>query len=524
MESKPRLVVIIKVYPPIVNITGILEESNKVIFQRSLDNKAEKIRSFLQKVEKEYELKLYHAQDITSLEDIDRFLTKQGFQLVNPDTAGIDIGSRKHWVCVPIDRDKNNVREFGTCTTELYAIAQWLKDCRVTTVAIESTGVYWIPIFQILEEKGFKVCLANTKHMKRVPGRTKTDRIDCQWIQKLHSFGLLASSFRPDEQICQIRSLIRHRKSMVEANNRNINQMQKSLEQMNIKLALVVKDICGVSGLKIIHAILDGERDLKKLANLADPRVKASQEEIIQALRGDYRQEHLFTLKQCLDFFNFTLQKIEECEKQIEIFWQNMCPKENDEQMLFDFASQDIPITEKKRKEKRSALAYDACAYFQRLVGVDLSQIPGIDGCLAQTILSEVGLDMSPWPTENHFVSWMGLCPNQEASGTSLHRSRTRKVKNRAAIAFRQAASTLRGSKSYLGAFYRRIKARLGPAKAITATARKIAIILYKMIKFNVGYIELGENYYLNQHQDRLLKKMQQQAKLLGYNLVPEKK
>lgn len=521
-----ELVVIIKIFPKIVNIIGILEDSNQVLIQKSIDNNPEKIDKFLRNLKKDYKLKIYRAQDIQSLDDVEKYLKSRGFDLVNPDAAGIDIGSKEHWVCVPPDKDDNNVRRFTTYTNDLYAIAQWLSDRQVKTVALESTGIYWIPLFQILEQKGFDVYLVNTKHMKRVPGRTKTDRIDCQWLQKLHSFGLLANSFRPDDQICRIRSLTRHRKNLIESNNKNIQYMQKALEQMNIKLTVVVSDICGFTGLSIIKEILDGNRDVAQMADLAHPNIKASKDQIIEALKGDYRKEHLFTLKQSLEFYYFTLEKIKQCDQEIETYWQDMCKQkqdQQDQQMTFDFFTQDEQDARRsKRKNDRNDLCYHAASYFQEIIGVDVTTITGIKDNTAQTIFSEVGFDMHRWPTENHFVSWLALCPNREATGGKVKSDRSRKVKNRAAIAFRQAASTLNFSKSSLGDFYRRIKSRRGPLKAITATARKIAIIFYRMVKYGIKFVELGPDHYIQQQKERMLRKLQHNADLLGYKLVPQ--
>ena len=305
------------------------------------------------------------------IEELRRILSErmndgEKIEVKNPKAAGIDIGSKEHWVCVPASMDKNNVRKFGTFTCDLYEIAAWLKKCEVTTVAMESTGVYWIAPYQVLEDAGIQVCLVNAKYFKNVPGRGKTDRLDCKWLQKLHTFGLLHASFRPDAQVCQIRSLVRHRKNLIQMGTTHILHMQKSLEQMNIKLANVISDITGVSGLNIIEAIISGERDLARLADLRDRRLKATYEEIIKSLEGDYRDEHIFTLKQALDSYKFVQRQLIECDLEIENYLQKMDKQEKQGQLTFEF----IPIAQHKPRKKRPleiALISMPTAIFSRL-------------------------------------------------------------------------------------------------------------------------------------------------------------
>lgn len=443
--------------------------------------------------------------------------SSQKFDMVHADAAGIDIGSDQHWICVPQDRDKKSIRKFGAFTCDLYAIAQWLKNCGINTVAMESTGIYWIPLFQVLESKGFEVFLVNAKHIKNVPGRTKTDRLDCEWIQKLHSFGLLSASFRPKEEICKIRSLLRHRDNLIQMTTKHIQHIQKSLHQMNIKLDKVISDVTGRTGLKIIESILKGERNPEKLANLKDNRIKASSEDIKKSLEGDYREEHLFTLQQSLEFYKFTQEQIMLCDNKIEKLLQNIDKK-------IDTRKSPLPPSSKPKRGKpqRNEPNYEGRRYLYEMTGVDLTEIPGLQSSTIQTIIAETGLDMHKWKTEKHFVSWLGLCPNDKISGGKKISSQTKRVKNRAALAFRRAASVLRTSKSYLGAFYRRIKSRTDSPKAITATARKLAIIFYQMIKNNTGYKDLGEHYYYEKYKEKMIKKLQYQAVHFGFSLVPK--
>lgn len=447
-------------------------------------------------------------------------LMDETLSIINPNAAGIDIGAKEQWVCIPANRCEDNIRRFDAFTCDLLEIARWLKDNSITTVAMESTGVYWIPLYQILETRGFEVYLVNAKHFKNIPGRKKTDKIDCKWLQKLHSFGLLTSSFRPNDEICRIRSLFRHRQNTVKQNSRNILHMQKALEQMNIKLHHVIDDITGVTGTKIIQEILKGERDPLKLAQLKHFRIKATLQEIVKSLEGDYRSEHLFALKQSFDSYNFKKAQIVECDVELEKMLQEM--DKTLKQSTFDFLEEEGQIKKKKkRKPKRNAPSYDAHSYLKNIVGVDLTEIPGIKELTAQTIIFEIGLDMSKWATSKHIASWIGLAPNPQKSGGKIIKQRTKKISNRAANALRMGASTLQNSKTYLGAFFRKVLFRSGRAAAITATARKLLVIIYNMLKNKTPYHELGEEYLLQQNKDRVMRKLSKQAKKLGFSLVP---
>jgi transposase len=442
-------------------------------------------------------------------------VAEQQLEMINPNAAGIDVASEEMWVCVPADRAEFNVRKFGAFTCDLYEIADWLKDCGVTSVAMESTGIYWIPLYQVLEERGFEVCLVNARQLKNVSGRPKTDRLDCSWIQRLHSYGLLMPSFRPDDEICQLRSLLRHRDALIRSAARDIQHMQKALLQMNLLLDKVISDITGVTGTAIIDQILAGERDPATLAKLRDCRVRATEEEIIKALQGDYREEHLFVLRQAYEAYQFTQRQIVTCDDEAEQ-WLKRTEK------TIDVRKHPLPAEKTRRKKGRdNDPAYDARSYIYAIYGVDLTQIPGVGPSTIQTLLSEVGRDLSKWPTVKQFTSWLGLCPNLKRSGGKDQSSQTRKVNSRAAKALRLAAQTLRGSKSALGAFYRRLAGRIGPSKALTATARKLAVIFYNMVRFKKAYTDLGEDEYLKRQQQRQLSRLKKQAARLGFELVP---
>jgi transposase len=435
--------------------------------------------------------------------------------MINPNAAGIDVASEEMWVCVPEDRAEDNVRKFGAFTDDLYAIADWLKECGVTSVAMESTGIYWIPLYQVLEERGFEVCLVNARQMKNVSGRPKTDRLDCRWIQRLHSYGLLMASFRPTDEICQLRSLLRHRDNVIRQSAKHIQHMQKALHQMNVLLDKVISDITAVTGMAIMQKILDGERNPVKLAKLRNPHIKSSEEEIAKALKGDYREEHIFVLRQAYNSYQFAQRQIRECDRAVEKWLQRT-------EKAIDVNEHPLPeATRNQRKPQKNEPPEATRSFLYEIYGLDLTQIPGFQASSIQTLLSEVGRDLTKWKTEKHFTSWLGLSPNLKRSGGKDQSSNTRKVQSRAAAVFRIAASSLKNSTSYLGAFYRRMRGRIGPAKALTATARKLAVIFYHMVKDRQPYKELGEDYYYKQQEQRQLKRLKKQAKLLGYELVP---
>lgn len=429
---------------------------------------------------------------------------------INANAAGVDIGSQTHWVCVPGDRVTDNVRSFGCFTADLYALASWLEQCGIQTVAMESTGVYWIPLFQILETRGFEVKLVNAHHVKTLPGR-KSDVLDCQWLQQLHSYGLLSASFRPEDQICVLRSYIRQRDNLVRSACVHIQRMQKALTEMNLQLHQVVSDMTGTTGLAIIRAIVAGEHDPQTLATLRHPRSRRSATEIAQALQGDYRQEHLFILQQELALYEAYQVQLSACDTQIEQCLSN-----------FDVTSEiALPVAgSPRRRPQDNQPAFDLQTHLQRISGVDFTQIDGMGALTVQTILSEVGLDASRFPTVKHFTSWLGLCPGSCITGAKVKNSRTRRVVNRAANAFRMAAVAAGKTRSALGAFYRRLRARLGPPKAITATAHKLARIFYRLWSSGGTYDDPGVHYYEQRYQQQIVKGLQRKAQAMGFNLV----
>jgi transposase len=439
--------------------------------------------------------------------------------MINPHAAGIDVASEEMWVCVPADRAEPNVRRFGAFTADLEAISDWLTACRITSVAMESTGVYWIPLYQVLEARGFEVCLTNARHLKNVAGRPKTDRLDCQWIQRLHAYGFLKASFRPADAICQIRSIQRHRETLIRENARHIQHMQKALHQMNVLLPKVVSDITGTTGLAIIQKILDGERNPVKLAKWRNPHCQSSEEEIAKALHGDYRREHLFVLRQAHAMYHVVLGQIRECDRELE-----RLVMEIDKQVD---ANQTPPPPREKSPQPphRNDVQFagqDGRTLLYECFGVDVTRIPGIEVSSAVTLFTELGADLTPWPTEKHFSSYLGLAPNVQSSAGKVRSSRTRKVASRAAGVFRLAAQAVIRSKTALGACYRRLKGRLGGSKALTATAHKIAVIFYHLVKERKPYHELGEVGYTKQQEARMLKRLKQQAKRLGYTLTAQ--
>lgn len=429
--------------------------------------------------------------------------------IINPHTAGIDLGSREHWVCVPSSATELNIRCFGCTTPELLSLADWLSDCGVTSVAMESTGVEWIPLFQILSQRNFQVFLVNAKSVKTVPGR-KSDVLDCQWLQQLHSYGLLAPSFVPEGEIAVLRSYLRQRENLIQTSTSHIQRMQKALTQMNLQLHKVISDITGVTGLNILRAIIGGEREPKKLAQLADKRIKSSPEQIESALTGNYREEMVFILHQELSFYEFSQQQIVMLDKEIEKCLSKF-PTVTDES---------APDSQKKKRRRPTHPAFDLHSHLYRITGVDFTSIDGLDVVTVQTIISEVGLDPSKFKSIKHFTSWLGLCPGCRITGGKVKSSQTRPVVNRAATAFRLAAQAVSRSQTALGAFYRRLCSRLGAPKAITATAHKIARLFYTLWTRKESYQDQGADYYEQQYKERVLKNLKKRAQSLGFELV----
>ena len=434
---------------------------------------------------------------------------------LNPHAAGVDIGSREHWACVPEASSAPNVRRFGTFTADLEAMAQWFKDCGVTSVAMEATGVYWIPLFQILERQGFSVILANARQTKNVAGR-KTDVQDCQWIQRLHTYGLLSGSFRPEDPYCVLRTYLRYRDELVSARSTQCQHMQKALQQMNLQLAQVLSDVTGVSGLAIIGAFLEGQRNPAELAKLVHRGVRAPQGQIQQALVGDYRPEHLFVLRQAWELYHTYEGKIQTCDQQIAQETARLPDKVNS-------ALKPLPA----RKEGRSAhldkmAGEDMREKLYQKLGVDLTALEGIGVITGLVLLTEIGPTVHRFRTEKHFCSWLGLCPDNRISGGKVLSSRTRRVINRASDALRMAASTLERSQSALGGFYRRMKARLGAAEAVTATAHKLARIVYRLLKHGEAYVRMGIESYEKKFRERKLYNLKKAAKAMGLKIVEE--
>ena len=430
------------------------------------------------------------------------------------NAAGIDIGATSIYVAVPWDRDPQPVRCYQTFTEDLHKIAEWLRECGMETVAMESTGVFWIPLFQILEQYGFQVCLVNAHHVKNVPGR-KTDVCDCQWLQYLHSVGLLQASFRPAQEVCALRSLLRHRDSLVQMASADAQRMQKSLDQMNLQVHHVLSDITGLSGVTILDAILRGERDPRKLAELRDGRVKASEETIAKSLVGDYRPEHLFTLRQSLEAWRFHRKLIAECDGELETYLACFTSKADPKQH---------PLPPTKKAASRTVHGrpgFDLRSEHYRILGVDLTEIPGINTLTIHSVLAEVGPDLSKFRSAAAFASWLGLCPDNRISGGKVLKVRTRHVQNRAALALRLAAHTLHHDRSALGQFFRRMRTKLGAPKAITATAHKLARILYHLLTTGQPYQESIFAEWENQHRQRTLSRLHTQVQAFGFRLVP---
>lgn len=438
-----------------------------------------------------------------------------GLPVLHPDTAGIDIGATEIYVAVPVDRDEEPVRCFGSFTEDLRQIAEWLKQCGIQRIAMESTGVYWIPLWQVLADAKFEVCLVNARHFKNVPGK-KTDVEDCQWLQFLHSVGLLRGSFRPEQAICGVRTLLRYRTELIRFAAEHIQHMQKALEQMNVKLSHVISDLMGVTGLAIVDAILAGERDLRKLAKLRDPRVHASEETIMKSLEGDYRLEHLITLQHSLELYRHYQKKIGELDQKMEAFMSQLPDR-------IDTSKYPLPPRKKKSRPKKqhNTPAFDLRTHCYRILGVDLTAVDSIDEVTAHMVVTEVGPDFSAFGSSSAFCNWMRLCPNNKISGGRILSNKTKKGKNRLALALRTAAQTLHGSLSPLGEYFRRMKSKFGPAQATTAAAHKLARIIYHMVTTQQAYDETILAKQDAKQQQKKEARLRRQALELGYRLVP---
>lgn len=437
---------------------------------------------------------------------------KPGLKMVNPGAAAVDIGSTMHMAAVNPDSDDMPVRAFGTFTQDLHNLAKWFQSCGVTSVAMESTGVYWIPAFEILEQHGFEVILVNARYAKNVPGR-KTDVSDAGWLRQLHSYGLLRGSFRPTAEIATLRAYLRQRERLVEYAAAHIQHMQKALMEMNLQLHHVVSDITGATGMRIIRAIVAGERDPDVLASLRDVRCHSSVEIIRASLVGNYRDEHVFALIQSLELYDFYQDKMLECDRKLEATISDLTVR----------AEEQLPPlpSARTRTKQVNAPSFDVRAALYGVLGIDLTQIHGLGLSLALKLIGECGSDLQAWPSAKHFTSWLCLAPGNKVSGGKLLSSRTRRSSSRAAALLRLAAVTIGRSDTALGAFYRRLAARIGKQKAVTATARKIAVLFYNTLRFGMIYRDPGATAYDERHRGRVLASLQRRAKTLGYSLAP---
>jgi transposase len=431
---------------------------------------------------------------------------------LHPNAAGIDCGSAEHFVAVPPDRDATPVRAFPTFTGDLHRLADWLTACRVTHVAMEATGVYWIPIYEILETRGFQVILVNARHVKNLPGR-KSDVSGCEWLRDLHSLGLLRGSFRPADGVVALRGYLRHRATLIECTGALVQRMQKAVVQMNVQLPLVVSDITGVTGLRILRDIVAGHRDPQHLAQHRDYRCHASEAEIAAALTGNYRREHVFVLQQNLELFDTYQQQIAACDAALEAQLAQLVA-------IAVPPLTELPAARRRPKPRENEPCFDVRTPLHQLTGADLSQIDGIGPYNALRLIAEIGTDMTRWPTDKHFTAWVTLAPQNKVSGGRLLSSRTQPSANRAAATLRLAAMNLGRTQTALGAFYRRLAYRVGKAKAVTATARKLAILVYHTLKGDLVYQDPGAAAYDARDRVRVVRRLRQRAEHLGFDLV----
>lgn len=438
-----------------------------------------------------------------------------GMSQVNEDAAGVDIGAEEIVVCVAGDESTQIVKAFGNYSVDLQNIGKWLHEHRVKTVAMESTGVYWIPLFEELERQGFECLLISSRSLRRVPGR-KSDIADAQWIQTLHSYGLLESSFRPQGELVALRTLLRHRAQLIEHRSPHIQHMQKALLQMNVQLSQALSDVTGETGLRIIRAIVGGERDPERLASYRDRNCKKSTEEIGKALTGTWRAEHLFIVQQSLELYDFYTKPVEVCDAEIDRMYTATRPEWNTGELQ--------PLPQKKRNSHSKNAPQKQAEirkHLKRISGVDLSVVDGFGVSLAQTVIMEVGTEMSKFPSEKHFCSWLGLAPKHEISGAKVLKNKTMKTKNRAGQAFRMAAQSVKRADSVFGSLYRRLKSRLDKAQATVATAHAIARVVYRMLKYKVEYEQISVEEYEQKYKEAQIKYMKKKAEKLGFQLVP---
>lgn len=431
---------------------------------------------------------------------------------VNPNAAGIDCGTSAHYVAVSAAVDDEPVRRFTSFTHDLHALADWLEDCGVETVAMESTGVYWIALYEILEERGLEVVLVNARAVKQVPGR-KSDVADCQWLQELHSFGLLRGSFRPSAAIARLRAYLRHREKLVRNVGDHVRRMQKSLVQMNLHLHNVISDITGLTGSRILRDIVAGQTNPKVLAAHRHGRCQASEAEIEASLTGHYRPEHVFVLGQHLALFDAFQIQLQACDREVESFLEELAH-------ATEAPPQELPPPRTRFRRQANVPRFDIRPLLHRLTGTDLTQIDAIGPYTALGLVSEIGTDMSRWSTEKHFTSWLTLSPNNKITGERIISSRTAPSASRAAALLRMSAVTVGRSQSALGAYYRRLAYRVGKAKAVTATARKLAILVYRVLRGDISYQDPGAEAYEANHRERAVRNLRRRAETLGFTLL----
>ncbi len=449
-------------------------------------------------------------------------LEDPGLEVVHPDAAGIDIGNESHFVAIPPNRNATPIREFGSWTADLQEMALWLKANRIRTVALQSTGVYWIAVLEVLEQAGFEVYLVNARGTKNLPGR-KSDVQECEWLRKLHTYGLLRNSFRPPEEIRSVRTIWRQRDRWVKEAGRAVQQMQKALTTMNVQLANAISDISGVSGMAILRTIVAGVRDPMELAKLRDPRIAASEEEIAHSLQGNWREDVLFELRQVLEAYDFYQKQMTGCDRELAKYTAAVPSRVITKKQDLPAGACELPSSKPARRSKyrrKNQPAFDLAAELQRTMGVDLTRIDGIDVMTAQVIFSEIGPDFSAFPDENHFASWLTLAPQRDISGGKVLRHIPAAGRNRVANALRMAAQSLSRSNSYLGARYRRLRARLDGPIAVKAMARYLACLVYRMITQGQAYVDRGAAHYENKRQEKERLALIRRAASLGLKLV----
>jgi transposase len=450
--------------------------------------------------------------------------TDPGLEIVHRDAAGIDVGNESHYAAIPEGRDAQSVREFGSWTADLERMAEWLKSCGIRTVVMQSTGVYWVALFDVLRRYGLEVNLVDARATKNVPGR-KSDVQECQWLLKLHVFGLLRACFLPAPEIHRVRTVWRLRDQHVKEAGREIQHMQKALTEMNVQLHNVISDLSGVTGLAIVREIVAGERDAEQLAELRDRRIQASREEIVHSLQGHWKDDVLFELQQAVQAYDFFQQQITACDKQLKQYLAALPTRESKTSPKAETSAGEGQPRKKKKarayKPQGHQPAFDLEAELNRVLGVNAKTVSGIDVLTIQTVVAEVGTDLRAWKTEAHWASWANLAPKRDISGGKVIRHVRQHRTNRVGTAFRMAAQSLIRSDSYLGAKYRHLRARLGGIKACKAMARTLACIFYRLLTKGEAYVDRGAREFERKHEQRELTTLQRRARAIGMQLVP---